>query len=345
MRSSRFYQTRSTPVTVGGLAALGAVALVFPFIANSYWVDVANFFGIYVLLGLSLNIIVGEVGLFNLGHAAFYAVGAYSTAILNTKFGIPVLALLPVAAVLAGAAGYLLARPIIHLRGDYLCIATIGLGEIVRIALVNDPGGLTGGPNGLIGVGRPSLGGLTLFFPHQYYFFIWGIVVVVIWALLRLQRSRVGRAWNFVREDEVAAEAMGIDTRGAKLLAFVLGAGLAGVAGNLYASKMTVIAPESFNFWESVVLFCIVVLGGVGSIPGVVVGSLGMVVLPELLRNFMQYRMLFFGAAMVIMMVFRPEGLWPSRRWRLEIREGPGEEKTGSTAASAPPPPSAAQAG
>lgn len=300
---------------------LAAVGLVYPLVADNYWLDVANFFGIYVLLGLSLNIIVGYVGLFNLGHAAFYAVGAYATAILSTRLHVPVLLLLPLSALLAAFVGYLVSRPILHLRGDYLCIVTIGFGEIVRIALNNNPFGLTGGPNGIMGIARPELFGFKIYQPLHYYFFIWAIVILTIFALKRLENSRIGRAWNYVREDELAAASMGVDVNKMKLLAFMLGAGLAGVVGNIYASKMTVIAPESFSFWESVVMFSIVVLGGPGSIPGVMVGALGMFVLPELFRGFVKARMLVFGLAMILMMIFRPEGLWPARRYREAVRE------------------------
>ena len=308
---------------------LAAVALVYPLLANTYWIDVANFFGIYALLGLSLNIIVGYVGLFNLGHAAFYAVGAYTTAILSTQFHIPVLLLLPVSALLAALAGYVVSRPILHLRGDYLCIVTIGFGEIVRITLNNNPFGLTGGPNGIMGIARPEIFGFKIYQPLHFYFLIWFLVVLTVIAMKRLENSRIGRAWNFIREDELAAAAMGIDVNRMKLLAFMLGAGLAGVAGNIYAVKMTVIAPESFSFWESVVMFCIVVLGGPGSIPGILVGSLGMFVLPELFRSFAKGRMLVFGLAMILMMIFRPEGLLPAQRYREAVREKGGPVPAG----------------
>ncbi|BAS27484.1 branched-chain amino acid ABC transporter permease [Limnochorda pilosa] len=290
-----------------------------PWLVSDYWVDVAVFWGIYALLGLSLNLIVGEVGLFNMGHTAFFAIGAYATVILNQAWGLSLWLLIPVAGFLAAAAGYGLSRPIIHLRGDYLLIATIGLNEILRVALLNNPRGLTGGPNGVILLDQFRLFGYGLDRPERFYYLVWGAVGLVVWGLLRLQRSRIGRAWNCVREDEVAAEAMGIDVRQAKLLAFVLGAGLAGAAGTLFAAKMVVVSPDSFTFMEAVILFAIVILGGMGSIPGVLVGSAAMMVLPELLRNFAQYRMLFFGAAMVVMMIFRPQGLWPSRRWKAQL--------------------------
>lgn len=305
-------------------AVLAAVLLVFPSAAGRYWTDVAVFFGIYVILGLSLNLIVGEVGLFNMGHAAFFAVGAYTTAILSSQFGIPLVWLFPISGIVAALFAYVVTRPIIHLRGDYLLIVTIGLNEIVRIALINNPWGLTGGPNGLLVLDRITAFGWSARTPADFYFITWGLIVVIVVALIRLQHSRIGRAWNYVREDEVAASAMGIDVRWAKSLAFTLGAGLAGAAGTLYAAKIRIISPDSFTFSESVILFCIVVLGGLGSIPGVIVAAGALMVLPELFRDFLEYRMLVFGAAMVVMMIFRPQGLWPSRRWMRELAEEPG---------------------
>jgi len=328
-----------------GYAILAIVGLLFPWIARTdRWVQVANFFFIYALLGLSLNIILGYAGLFQLGHAAFYAVGAYTTAILSTRFDVPIFVLLPLSGLLAVLFAVLISRPILHLRGDYLCLVTIGFGEIVRIALRNDVSSLiflakvpglrflegklkdmviTGGPNGIFGISRPSILGFTLRQQWHYFYLFFAFVAFTIFAMRRLENSRLGRAWTCVREDELAAEAMGIDTVHVKLLAFAIGAAWAGVTGGLYASWVTVIAPESFSFWESVIMFCIVVLGGTGSIPGVMVGTLGMVVLPELLRevllNIQQWRMLLFGAAMIVMMVIRPEGLWPSQRFRREL--------------------------
>ena len=302
----------------------GAAIVAYPLLVNDYWIDVANFLGIYIILGLSLNIIVGYAGLFNLGQAAFFAIGAYSTAILNTVYHVPVLVMLPVSTILAAVFGYLVSMPIIHLRGDYLCIVTIGFGEVVQIALTNNIFGITGGPNGIVDIGRPSLFGFHIYQPFQYYFFILFFVLLVAAGIKRLENSRIGRAWNYIREDELAAKSMGIDVRKLKLLAFVLGSGLAGVAGNIYAAKMTVIAPGSFDFLASLLMFCIVVLGGPGSTVGIMLGAVGMFVLPELFRGFTQARMLVFGVAMIAMMLFRPEGIWPARRYREEIRS---EEK------------------
>jgi len=289
--------------------------IVLPFIINAYWVDVLFFFGVYALLGLSLNIVLGEVGLFDLGHMGFMAIGAYTTAILNTTFGIPIIILLPVSAIAAGAFAWLVCSPIIHLRGDYLCIVTIGMGEIVRLTLNNNPFGITGGSNGVYGIDFPSLGNIFVFDNStKFYYYIWLIVGLTIIGLVNLQRSRIGRAWNCIREDEIAAEATGIDVRYYKLLAFVLGAGLAGVAGNIYASKLMIVSPESFSFMESCMLFCIVLIGGMGSIPGVLIGAAAISLFPEIFRAFAQYRMLIFGVAMVAMMVFRPGGIWPRKR-------------------------------
>lgn len=294
--------------------------IILPFIINAYWVDVLFFFGVYALLGLSLNIVLGEVGLFDLGHMGFMAIGAYTTAILNTTFGIPIIVLLPVSAIAAGAFAWLVCSPIIHLRGDYLCIVTIGMGEIVRLTLNNNPFGITGGPNGVFGIDFPSLGNIFIVDNStKFYYYIWLIVGLSIIGLVNLQRSRIGRAWNCIREDEIAAEATGIDVRYYKLLAFVLGAGLAGVAGNIYATKLMMVSPESFNFMESCLLFCIVLIGGMGSIPGVLIGAAVISLFPEFFRTFALYRMLIFGAAMVAMMVFRPGGIWPRKRGAVKL--------------------------
>jgi branched-chain amino acid transport system permease protein len=303
-------KNRRTVVFAGCVAVLGLA----PLFLDAYWTDVLNNIGIYAILALSLNLIVGHAGLFNLGHAAFYAVGAYTAAILNTTYHIPVLSLLPVCGFTAGLFALVVARPIIRLRGDYLCIVTIGVGEIVRIALINNLFGITGGANGIFGISRPSLFGCVIRSPKQFYYFIWIFVGVTVILFHLLEYSRVGRALNYLREDEVAAEGSGINTAHYKLTAFVLGAAWAGMAGNIYAAKMSIISPESFTFWESVLIFAIVILGGSGSIPGVLLGAFLVIGLPEVFRQFGSARMLMFGAAMIVMMIFRPQGLLPARR-------------------------------
>jgi len=303
-----------------GWVAVAAFAL-FPIIArnNDYFLDVAFFFGIYVILGLSLNIVLGEVGLFDFGHAAFYAIGAYTTGILNTMFGVPILVLMPISFLAAALFAFIVVSPIIHLRGDYLLLVTIGIGEIVRLALINNPFGLTGGSNGVVGIDNPCIGqNFYIDSSMEFYFLVWIVVGLSIYGLIRLQESRIGRAWNCIREDEIAAEAAGINVRNYKLLAFVLGAALAAVAGNIYASKMMVISPGSFTFMDSAMLFCIVLIGGMGSIPGVLIGAGAISLFPEFFRPFAMYRMLIFGLAMVLMMIFRPGGIWPRKRGAIE---------------------------
>lgn len=302
-------------------AGLLLLALLLPLPLSDYYRTVAWRTGIYIMLGVSLNIIVGYAGLFQLGHAAFYALGAYTAAILNLRLGLPLLLTFPFSVLVAALFGYLISRPILHLRGDYLAIVTIAFGEVVRLALVNNLFGITGGANGLSSIQRPVLFGLELRQPIYHYYLMLFFLGVTIFAMRRLENSRLGRAWMYVREDEAAAEAMGINTMQVKLLAFVLGSGWAGLAGALYAGKLTVISPDLSKFMESVIMFCIVVLGGTGSIPGVFVGTLGMVTLPELFRPLKDWRDAWLGISMVLMMIARPEGLWPSRRVQLEIRE------------------------
>lgn len=308
------------------MALLAALLVVAPLFLNTYQVDVLNSIGLYALLALSLNLILGEAGLFNMGHAAFYAIGAYASAILNTRYQIPILWTLPLSGLAAGLFALAVARPVVHLRGDYLLIVTIGVGEIVRIALVNDVFGLTGGANGIFGISRPKLFGFTIRQPQEFYYLIWSFVALTIFLFLRLKQSRFGRALNYLREDEVAAEGSGINTDYYKLAAFGLGAAWAGMAGTLFAAKMTIISPESFSFWESVVLFMIVILGGAGSMAGILLAAFLVIGLPELFREFSGARMLVFGLVMMVMMVVRPQGLWPARGRRFSpvtlLKEG-----------------------
>jgi branched-chain amino acid transport system permease protein len=276
-----------------------------------YWLDVLNTVGLYAILALSLNVILGHAGMFHMGHAAFFAVGAYVTAVLNLDCGWPVLWTLPAAGLAAGLFAAVVAGPIIHLRGDYLLIVTIGIVEIIRIALTNDVFGLTGGPNGRMGIARPTVFGFRITRPQHFFYLIWFSVAVSLVLFRRLELSRFGRALRFIKEDPVAAEGIGINTSRHKLLAFVIGAVWAGFAGTIYAARMRTISPDSFNFSESVLLFTIVILGGSGSRRGVLLGSFLVMGLPELFRGFQESRLLVFGAALVVMMIFRPQGLLP----------------------------------
>jgi branched-chain amino acid transport system permease protein len=316
---------RRVPPAYSSIALL-IIAILLPLPLDNYLRAVLWTAGIYILLGLSLNIIVGYAGMFQLGHAAFYAIGAYTGGILNIYLGVPIFIGMIGAAIVAGIAGFVLTRPILHLRGDYLAIVTIAFGEIVRMLLVNNVGGITGGSNGLFGIDQPSIFGFTFNTTLSQYYLVLFFVVITIVAMRRLENSRLGRSWTYVREDELAAEAMGVNTVRVKAIAFLLGSAWAGLAGALYASRITVISPDMARFLESVLIFCIVVLGGTGSIPGVFVGTAGMVILPEMFRFVKEWRDLFVGLAMVLMMIFRPMGLWPSRRVAMEMEEAPGLE-------------------
>ncbi len=304
---------RYYPVLVAVLVA------VLPLGMNTYWTEVAVNVGLYALLALSLNVILGQAGIFHMGHAAFYAVGAYVTAILNTHYQIPILLLIPVAGAAAALFALIVARPIIHLRGDYLLIVTIGIVEIVRIALINDVFGLTGGANGIFGIARPEIFGIKIRKAIQFYYLIWIMVGVTVLLFHWLSESRFGRALNCIKEDDTAAEGCGMDVANLKLMAFVIGAFWAGMAGNLFAAKMTIISPSSFTFWESVVVFAVVILSG-GSQIGVLLGTFLIVALPEMFRDFASARMLVFGLAMMIMMVVRPQGLLPPSPRRYDVR-------------------------
>ena len=304
---------RYYPVLVAVLVA------VLPLGMNTYWTEVAVNVGLYALLALSLNVILGQAGIFHMGHAAFYAVGAYVTAILNTHYQIPILLLIPVAGAAAALFALVVARPIIHLRGDYLLIVTIGIVEIVRIALINDVFGLTGGANGIFGIARPEIFGIKIRKAIQFYYLIWIMVGLTVLLFHWLSESRFGRALNCIKEDDTAAEGCGMDVAHLKLMAFVIGAFWAGMAGNLFAAKMTIISPSSFTFWESVVVFAVVILSG-GSQIGVLLGTFLIVALPEMFRDFASARMLVFGLAMMIMMVVRPQGLFPPAPRRYDVR-------------------------
>jgi branched-chain amino acid transport system permease protein len=284
-----------------------------------YWLEVCNTVGLYAILALSLNIILGHAGMFHMGHAAFFAIGAYVTAILNLSYGWSILSTLPIAGLAAGLFAGIVAGPIIHLRGDYLLIVTIGIVEIIRIALVNNIFGVTGGPNGLVGIGRPTFFGFRITRPQHFFYLIWITVAITLILFHFLENSRFGRALKFIKEDPVAAEGIGINTSRYKLLAFVIGAMWAGFAGTLYASRMRTISPDSFNFEESVLLFTIVILGGSGSQRGVLLGSFLIIGLPEIFRGFHDKRLLVFGAALVLMMIFRPQGLLPPRQNKYKL--------------------------
>jgi branched-chain amino acid transport system permease protein len=339
---------RNPGVAWFAFAALAALLVALPFLVEAgmgrTWVRILDFAMLYVMLALGLNIVVGYAGLLDLGYVAFYAVGAYFYAILaSPQFGLhlPWWALLPMGAGIACFFGVLLGTPTLRLRGDYLAIVTLGFGEIIRIFLnnLNAPVNVTNGPQGINmidpvtvaghGLTRPiELLGVQVSGAHAHYYLFLALTLLVIFIAFRLQDSRIGRAWAAMREDEVAAEAMGIHIRNVKLLAFAMGATFGGLGGGLFAAFQGFVSPESFTLMESIMILCMVVLGGMGHIPGVILGAVLLTVLPELLRYIgpMQQelvgrvvvdpsdlRMLLFGIALVLAMVFRPQGIWPSQ--------------------------------
>ncbi len=290
--------------------------VVYPLVFSLYQTNIMITALIYVMLALGLNIVIGLGGMLHLGYIAFYAVGAYTYGILYSFFGIGFWLALPVGAFLATMAGILLALPVLRLRGDYLAIVTLGFAEIVRIVL-NNSARLTGGPQGIGGIPRPGLFGiemrLTTATTYTYYIIV-AAVILTIFVVWRFENSRLGRALVAMGEDDIAAESMGIDLTKTKVIAFALGSLWAGIGGVIFASRTTFINPASFTVWQSVIVLSCVVLGGMGSIPGAVVGALGLILIPEYLRAFSDYRMLMFGAILVIMMVFRPGGLIQKKR-------------------------------
>jgi branched-chain amino acid transport system permease protein len=327
--------------------ALAALLLALPFVADwavgRAWVRIIAYALLYIMLALGLNIVVGYAGLLDLGYVAFFAVGAYFYALLASPqfdLHLPFWLLLPAGAGIACVFGVLLGAPTLRLRGDYLAIVTLGFGEIIRIFLnnLNAPINITNGPQGVNLIDPISLGGLSLAQTHEflglsfpsvynYYYLFLALTLAVVFVSLRLENSRIGRAWVAIREDEVAAAATGINTRNLKLLAFAMGASFGGVSGGLFAGFQGFVSPESFTIIESVMILCMVVLGGMGHIPGVVLGAVLLVVLPEALRYLgplqqaafgrvladpAELRLLVFGLALILVMLLRPSGLWPS---------------------------------
>ena len=344
------------PRSAFGITLITVALLGLPFVAamgGQAWVRILDFAILYVFLALGLNIVVGFAGLLDLGYIAFYAVGAYTWALLaSPHFGLhlPIWAILPIGAGLACIAGVLLGSPTLKLRGDYLAIVTLGFGEIVRIFMnnLNAPINITNGPQGITLIdpvaigglkfsGNTQLFGLTLSGPMKYYYLLVALAILVIIINLRLQHSRIGRAWQAIREDEIAAKAVGINTRNIKLLAFAMGASFGGIAGGVFAAMQGFVSPESFSLMESIMILAMVVLGGMGHIPGVILGAVLLSILPEILRYGVgpaqmalfgkmlvdpeSLRMLVFGLALVLVMRFKPAGLWPSPERKRELGE------------------------
>ena len=289
-----------------------AIAVLAPFVsATNYSLSVMTSALLFVMLAVGLNIVVGYCGLLDLGYAAFFAIGAYTSGILATRLDWPLLATIPAVLLAAVLAGVVIGGPTLRLRSDYLAIVTLGFGEIIRITANNLE--ITGGPSGIFGIPGLSLGGLDLSGPVAFYYTCVVAVALAVLGAARLGRSRLGRAWRFVREDEDAAEAMGIHTYKVKLAAYIAGAIWGGLAGILFGAQLTAISPQSFTFLWSALILMAVVLGGMGSTPGVVIGAIFVSVAPELLRQAEDFRYFLFGVLLIVVMIFRPQGLWPTR--------------------------------
>jgi len=296
---------------IPGMVVVAIITLLFPHIFSMYQTSIMISALIYVMLGLGLNIVVGLAGLLDLGYVAFFAVGAYSYALLNLHFGVGFWVALPIGGVLSAIFGIMLGYPVLRLRGDYLAIVTLGFGEIIRLVLENW-NEFSFGPSGIKNIPKPGLFGIDLSLQANTIYIFYIVVLLVIFTIFvinRLKDSRIGRAWTALKDDEIACQAMGIDKAKTKLRAFALGATWAGMGGVIFAAKTTFINPASFTIWESVIILCAVVLGGMGSIAGVIAGALLLILLPEYLRDFGQYRMITFGTVLILMMVFRPGGI------------------------------------
>jgi len=340
-REGRAIQTRIQSLPPSGRRTLKIITslllililLTLPRILGLYLSEVLTTVGLYVLLGLGLNIVVGFAGLLDLGYVAFFAIGAYAMAVLTSPelafFAFSFWTALPVALLLGILSGVLLGIPVLKMRGDYLAIATLGFGEIIRILVLSDflrP--WLGGAQGIGKIPKASIGGFELATPQQIYYLILAGCLLVGFISWRLRDSRLGRAWMAVREDEDVAQAMGINLVATKLLAFATGAGFSALSGAIFASKLGSVYPHSFNVMISINIICVIIVGGLGSIPGVIVGAVALVGLPELLREFAEFRLLVYGAVLVAMMLLRPEGLWPEAARQRELHKTVTEEGT-----------------
>ncbi|MDE2516087.1 MAG: high-affinity branched-chain amino acid ABC transporter permease LivM [Rhodospirillales bacterium] len=294
------------------LGILLAVLLIAPPALGSYATVILTNAFLYVVLALGLNIVVGYAGLLDLGYAAFFAVGAYTVGILTERFGVNFWVTLPIALAVAGLAGVIIGGPTLRLRSDYLAIVTLGFGEIVRISARNMK--ITGSASGLTGIEQPWLFGWHIATPRDFYYVFLLLAVLAVFISVRLAGSRLGRAWLYVRYDEDAAEAMGIDRVRVKLAAYIIGAMFGATAGAFFAVNLGAISPESFSFNQSVLILMAVVLGGMGKIPGVILGAFVVIIGPELLRAAGDLRLLIFAIFLLLIMLFRPSGIWPGRR-------------------------------
>ncbi len=340
-RTKRALPVLSEPARKGLIFVLVAIAIVFPFTTGRAQVDIATLVLIYIMLGLGLNIVVGFAGLLDLGFVGFYAVGAYTYALLYHWAGWGFWGALPLAGGMAALFGFVLGFPVLRLRGDYLAIVTLGFGEIIRLLLINLYS-FTGGPDGISGIPKPTVFGFpmarrapegeTTFhdlvgweFANQdviVYLYLMALILALITLFVsnRVIRMPIGRAWEALREDEIACRSLGLNPTRIKLSAFTMGAMFAGFGGAFFAARQGIVNPESFTFMESALILAIVVLGGMGSQVGVILAAIILTVVPEIAREFAEYRMLIFGLVMVLMMMWRPQGLLPVKRPQVELK-------------------------
>lgn len=336
-RTARFTPTQHAYAKAAKIAGGVLLLVLFPIVAGSYIGQVMMLVGLYTLMGMGLNLEVGLAGLLDLGFVAFFAVGAYTTALLTADSShalasytlLPRLSYweaMPIAVVFSVIGGVLFGIPVLGVRGDYLAVATMGLGEIVRVTVQSDMAApLLAGAQGILQIPKPRLFGFELGDPVDLFFVTLAASALAAYCAWRLENSRLGRAWMAVRDDEDVAQALGINLVKVKLLAYGLGAAFAGLSGSIFATMLTSIYPSSFQLLISINVLALIIVGGMGSLPGVVLGAVALVGLPELLREFGEYRYLFYGAALIIMMRIRPEGLWPSAARRRELRDAAGE--------------------
>lgn len=283
----------------------------YPLFVDSAWLAVGTTFLVFSVVALSQDIILGRAGVFHMGHAMFFGLGAYTTAILNVHFGLPILATWAPAVLVPMLVAFIMVAPIIHLRGDYLLVATIGFNIIFIQVLENDIFGLTGGPNGLFGIDVVRVLGFDFNSQTHMYYMAFILLGITLFIMRNLDKSKFGRAMFYIHKDEIAAQSMGINVRYFKLYAFILGAGIAGAAGSMFSVQYSAVSPEAFNVTQSIMFFTIVLVGGSASLPGVLIGTFVMFVLPEMFREFETARYLVFGVAMILTMILRPRGIWP----------------------------------
>jgi len=299
--------SRTNMIALGFLIVMG----IFPLFVDSAWLAVGTTFLVFSVVAFSQDIVLGRAGAFHMGHAAFFGMGAYATAILNTHYGWPILATWAPAVLIPMLVSLIVISPIIHLRGDYLLVATIGLNIIFMQVLENDLFGLTGGPNGIFGIDVVRVYGFEFFDQTSMYYMAFILLGITLFIMKSLDGSKFGRAMFYINKDDIAAQSMGISIRYYKMYAFAIGAGIAGAAGSMFAVQYSAVSPEAFDVLQSIMFFTIVLVGGSASLPGVIIGTFVMFVLPEIFREFETARYLVFGIAMIVMMIIRPRGIWP----------------------------------